>query len=652
MKLRTRLLTIFLAVSLIPLLTFSTVSALSFITKSRNDTYEKNEIKLDIVKAEINWLIEKNTNTLYTIASQPSVRNFDVTNVKKILRNATTDNSNVTIILDNIKGDQVVSSSDDELTNVSYSEFFQEAINGNEKYISDVITATSGKTMVVISTPVRDLSDKVVGVLQANIYLSAFSELVTKLSEDGSNVYILSREGKVLAHPNNEYVQNMEDFSGLEFIHAGLEGQTSSLRTKNISGNKVIVSYGLNDMTDWLVVVETPVKTAMQSAYRLINLFIVMLLIAAIAVVVFSHIFSKSLSRPLVELSSVIKTIADGELKDFDIKINSKDEVGQLYHSFKIMAQNLRDLVGNIQTVSTSLAVQSQQLSRATDETNQSLNQVVTTINEMAQGNNDQTVLIQGTTDAISKVIDIVLKSTDKTEVAANKARESLELSIEGQKALERQSEKIEENNRYVISVGESIKALASMTDEIRAIVGVISGIAGQTNLLSLNASIEAARAGEAGRGFAVVAEEIRKLAEQSGNSTKRIEDIVNIINSKIEETVKHMNMVKESMLVMEISADDTRQSFDRIFSSVSELADIVHDVYTAFEEIKSQTQELTDQAMNISAVVEEASASMQEISASSEEQLASMETIAQSTVQLENMAHELLAQVKKFKVQ
>jgi len=211
---------------------------------------------------------------------------------------------------------------------------------------------------------------------------------------------------------------------------------------------------------------------------------------------------------------------------------------------------------------------------------------------------------------------------------------------------------KIEENGKYTTFAADSIQELAAMADEIRNIVAVINGIAGQTNLLALNASIEAARAGEAGRGFAVVAEEIRKLAEQSGNSTKKIEDIVSGINDKIEETVKHMNLVKESMLIMESSADDTKQSFDKIYSSVSELAQIVHDVYTAFEEIKRQSYEVTDQAMNISSVVEEASAGMQEISASSEEQLASMETIAQSSGQLENIAQDLLSQVKKFKIQ
>lgn len=652
MKLRTRLLSAFLVISLIPLLIFSAVSISSFFLKLQDDTYKLNEGKLEIAEAKINWLLEENFNTLKTIAAQPSVRNFDVTNVKKSLKKAAEINPDIVISLDNIKGDQVVKSDGGNLTNVGDKDFFRQAIDGNEKYISDILQdENTEELMVVLSTPVRDLSDKIVGVLQADIRLSVISNLVSELSVDGSNIYVLSKDGRVMAHPNYEYVRNREDLSALNFVQKGLEGQTESLRTKNINGDKVIVSCSLNELTGWLIIAETPVSTAMHSAYSLLHVLMVLFALTVIAVVVFSRYFSGTLAKPLVELSSVVKAIAEGELKDVEIKLNSKDEIGQLYHSIKVMTQNLRDLLGNIQNVSTILASQSAQLSKTTDETTQSLTQVVTTINEMAQGNSDQAALIQSTTEAIGKVNNIVSNATSETESAADKAKGTLELAREGQKAIERQSQKIEENNKYTTFAGESIQELVAMAEEIRDIVAVINSIAGQTNLLSLNASIEAARAGEAGRGFAVVAEEIRKLAEQSGSSTRKIEEIVNSINSKIEEVVNHMNLVKESMHIMESSAEDTRQSFNKIFDSVSRLAQIVHDVYNAFDDIKSQTCEVNDQAMNISSVVEEASASMQEIAASSEEQLASMETLAQSSGHLENIAQELLAQVKKFKV-
>ena len=653
MKLRTRLLLMLLSTSLIPLLIFSGVSGSAFVSTSRQSIYQLNKDKLEVAKAEINGMLEKNFNTLHIIANQPAVRNFDIENTKDVLLGAKKANPDIIISLADAQGQQVVRSDDDALINIGDRGFFKQAMSGIEECVSDILVAKdTGNLIVVIATPVRDMNNNIVGALQASIGLSQVSEFVTELSEGSTDVYVLSRQGTVLAHPNMEYVQNQEDFNSLEFIQAGLAGQNATLKTANIEGEEVIVSHALNQQAGWLIAVETPVAMAMSSSYKLLNVCVAMLIAAAIIVGLLGFYFSRRFTKPLVDVSSIIKTIADGDLKDFEVKVNTKDEIGELYHSLKTMTENLRGLVSNIQSVASNLASHSLQLSSTTEETTQSLTQVVTTINEMAQGNSDQAEMVQDSTNAIAKVNEIVSEAAGRTEVAADKAKESLELAREGQMALERQSQKIEENNKYTNAVGESIHHLATMADEIRNIIGAINSIAEQTNLLALNASIEAARAGEAGRGFAVVAEEIRKLAEQSSDSTKKIEEIVNGIKDRVDETVRNMNQAKESVLVVESSAEDTKESFDKILGSIAELAQIAYEVSAALDEVNKQSDEVTKQATNISAVVEEASASMEEISASSEEQLASMETIAQSASQLEYVAQELLGEVNKFKLQ
>jgi len=576
-----------LLTNLISLLVFSAVSISSFGVKSRKSTYQENNDKLEIVKAEINGMLEKHFATLHIVANQPAIRNFELEKVKSIFVDAAKVNPDLLLALDNTKGEQLVKSNDDSLISVAERDFYQQAIKGNESYVSDIILAkTTGKLMVVISTPVRDINNNIVGVLQANIELDKLSEFVTELSKDGSNVYILSRQGTVLAHPNTEYVQNQEDFSALEFVQAGFTGKSETLQTQNIQGKDVIVSHYLNELTGWLIVVETPVSTAMSSTYRLLNLSVFMFIVTAIIIGLLGLYLSKQFTNPLVELASIIKTIAMGDLKDFEVKINSKDEIGELYNSLKIMTQNLRKLVGNIQTVASSLASHSLQLSTITEESTRSLTQVTATISEMAQGNSNQAIMIQDSTEAITMVSNIVSQATVKTEVAADKAKESLELAKDGQKALEQQSQKIEENKKYTNTVDESIQQLAKMAGEISNIIGVINSIAEQTNLLALNASIEAARAGDAGRGFAVVAGEIRKLAEQSRNSTKKIEDIINNINKRIDETVNNMKQVRESVFVMGASSENTKESFTKIFASITELAKISYEVSTSLDEL------------------------------------------------------------------
>ncbi|HEY8361991.1 MAG TPA: methyl-accepting chemotaxis protein [Tissierellaceae bacterium] len=543
-------------------------------------------------------------------------------------------------------------SNDDSLTNVSDRDFFKEAINGKEGYVSDVILArTTGKLMVVISTPVYDDSHNIKGVLQANLELTKLSEFITELSQDGSTVYVLSRKGTILAHPNQEYVVNQEDFNALEFVKKGLAGESSTTRITNLDGQEVIASYGFNEMTGWLIVVETPVKVAMSSAYKLLNTIVAMFIATIVVITLLSNYFSKSFTKPLAELSSIIKTFANGDLKDFDVKDASSREIDEVYQNLRVMNKNLKDLIGKIQLTASTLASHSLQLSSTTEETTQSLNQVVLTINEMAQGNSDQALMVQETSNAIAKVDSIITEATQKTEVAVDRAKKTLELTKLGQSAIENQNQKIEENNKYIDVVGHSINRLSSMADEIENIIKIISGIAEQTNLLALNASIEAARAGEAGRGFAVVAEEIRKLAEQTGNFTKNIEDIVKEIYERVSEAVKTMKQAREIVQTMELSSTDTKECFSNIFTSVTELVQIVNDLSIALEEVNNQANEVTEQAMSISSVTEEAAASMEEISASSEEQLASMETIEQSSIQLKELAEELLNQVQKFKL-
>ncbi|HEY8361992.1 MAG TPA: hypothetical protein VIK77_03805 [Tissierellaceae bacterium] len=106
MKLRTRLLTIISLVSLIPLVIFSTVTVSTFISKSIKDTYEMNNNKLEMAESEINKILEKNLNTLYTLASQPAIKNFEYDTAKKILVNAAEINPELVFALDNVSGDQ------------------------------------------------------------------------------------------------------------------------------------------------------------------------------------------------------------------------------------------------------------------------------------------------------------------------------------------------------------------------------------------------------------------------------------------------------------------------------------------------------------------------------------------------------------------
>lgn len=154
MKLRTRLFSMLLITSFIPLLIFSAVSISSFVADSQKNTYQLNRDKLEIAKAEIEGMLDKHFTTLHTIAKQPAIRNFDLEKVKGILVDAAAVNPDLMLTFDNAEGEQLVKSNDEGLVNVAQREFFQQAMNGNEAYVSDVIvTLTTNELIVVIATP-------------------------------------------------------------------------------------------------------------------------------------------------------------------------------------------------------------------------------------------------------------------------------------------------------------------------------------------------------------------------------------------------------------------------------------------------------------------------------------------------------------------
>jgi len=224
------------------------------------------------------------------------------------------------------------------------------------------------------------------------------------------------------------------------------------------------------------------------------------------------------------------------------------------------------------------------------------------------------------------------------------------ELAEKGTDTLAFQKEKMDVNVEASRNTETSIQHLANTVSEITGIIDVINNISKQTKLLSLNASIEAARAGELGKGFAVVADEIRKLAEETVNSTKMIISIIDEVKQAVNKAVDSVRTSQDAVSDQGASLAVTAGVFQEILASIGKAYQNAMNVQEATQLLENGFSIISSEISDVAGVSEESAAVVEEVSATTQEQSASIEEIVRSFEQLGKLSGELNDNLKKFK--